>query len=176
MSEQIQIGVKVNKDLKNEVDDILRGLGIKPTTAITGLYNYILQHRELPFVINIQVNKPSTLVSNLFMDFTLLKKSLGEFYVKIEAQKHVFENELMLLKNVIREFSTNFRQIEKALYQFSNEYPVDWKKVFNGAKRAFYVLEAYLKFDPFLGYHLEDEGVIKLSMALKMIQDAEKNA
>ena len=173
MSEQIQIGVKVDKNLKDEVDEILRGLGIKPTTAIAGLYTYISQHKELPFVINTQADKPSTLISNLLMDYALLKRLLSELYLKVEADKQVTESEVKLLKNAIHEFNTNFRQIEKALYLLNHTHPIDWKRAYNGAKRAFYVLEAYLSLDLHRGYQMKEEEVIKLALALKMIQEAE---
>ena len=173
MSEQIQIGVKVDKNLKDEVDGILRSLGIKPTAAIAGLYTYISQHKELPFVINIQADKPSALISNLLMDYSLLKRLLSEFYVKIESEKPVTGSELKLLKNAIHEFNTNFRQIEKALFLLNQTQLVDWKKAYNGAKRAFYVLEAYLNVDLHRGYQLKEEEIIKLALALKMIQEAE---
>lgn len=175
MGEQTQIGVKVDKELKDEVDAILRGLGIKPTAAINGLYQYILRHRELPFIINMQVNRISTLSSHLFMDFTLLKTTLEAFYRKVEERKPIKDSELDFLKNVIREFNANFRQVEKVLYQRDDGCHVDWKRVFNGAKRAFYVIEAELKYTNGQGYYLEYGGIIKLSLALKMIIDAESN-
>ncbi|AYO39798.1 type II toxin-antitoxin system RelB/DinJ family antitoxin [Serratia sp. P2ACOL2] len=176
MGEQAQIGVKVDKNLKDEVDEILRSLGIKPTTAINGLYHYILQHRELPFIINTHVNKPSNLLSNLFMDYLLLKNTLCDFYMKIEQAEQITENNLDLLKHVVREFIANFRQIENSLYPLNGENIIDWKKAFNGAKRAFYVLETHVRFETCQGHYLEDSGIIKLSLALKMIAEAETNA
>ncbi|CAI2474629.1 addiction module antitoxin, RelB/DinJ family [Serratia proteamaculans] len=173
MGEQTQIGVKVDKNLKDGVDQILRNLGIKPTTAITGLYHYILQHKELPFISNTQVNKPSTLLSNLFMDYLLLKNTLHDFYRKTERAEQITENGLSLLKYVILEFIANFRQIEKSLFSSNYEDSIDWKKVFNGSKRAFYIIETHLMFEASKGYFLDEIGIIKLSLELKMLTDAE---
>jgi addiction module RelB/DinJ family antitoxin len=173
MGEQAQIGVKVDKDLKDEVDEILRSLDVKPTAAINGLYHYIVQHRELPFIISTQVNKPSNLHSNLFMDYLLLKRTMQEFYQNREHEEPLTEKNLELLKYVVREFIANFRQIENALYPLNDEKVIDWKKAFNGAKRAFYVLETHVRFETYQGHYLEDSGIIKLSLALKMIIDAE---
>ncbi|VTR51707.1 addiction module antitoxin, RelB/DinJ family [Serratia fonticola] len=77
MNEQAQIGIKLDKALKEDVDIILRGLGIKPTMAITGLYQYILRHGALPFIIHTQVHTPQTLFGHLFMDYSVLKRTLG---------------------------------------------------------------------------------------------------
>lgn len=173
MGDQAQIGVKVDKNLKDKVDEILRSLGIKPTTAINGLYHYILQHRELPFIINTQVNKPSRLLSNLFMDYLLLKNTLWDFYRTIERAEPLTENSLTLLKHVLLEFIANFRQIESALFPLNSEVRIDWKKVFGGAKRAFYLIETHIKFEDCQGHYFEESGIIKLSLALKMITDAE---
>ncbi|CAI1947266.1 hypothetical protein [Serratia quinivorans] len=173
MSEPTQIGVKVDKALKEEVDDILRGLGIKPTTAIVGLYHYIVQHRELPFIMQTQVNKPSTLQRHLYMDFTLLKRRLQAFYVTRERGGALQDEELTLLTNVLREFITNFRQTEKALAPEAHAFLVDWTKAFNGTKRALYVLEAYLPPENLEGDRLDESGMIKLALALKMLHDAE---
>lgn len=174
MSEPAQIGVKVDKALKDEVDAILRGLGIKPTTAIVGLYYYIVQHRELPFIIHTQVNKPSSLQRHLYMDFTLLKRLMQAFYVTRERGGTLQDGELTLLTNVLREFITNFRQTEKALEPGDNVFHVDWTKAFNGAKRALYVLDAYFQPDNPQGDTLDESRMLKLALALKMLHDAEK--
>lgn len=173
MGEQSQIGVKVDKGLKDKVDEILRSLGVKPTTAINGLYHYILQHRELPFTINTQVNKPSKLLSNLFMDYLLLKNTFWDFYRKIERAEPLTEKSLALLKHVLLEFIANYRQIENALFPLNSENCLDWKKVFSGAKRAFYIIETHIKFEDCQGHYFDESGIIKLSLALKMITDAE---
>ncbi|MEG9795511.1 hypothetical protein V6X42_23850 [Serratia marcescens] len=173
MSEPTQIGVKVDKALKDEVDAILRGLGIKPTTAIVGLYHYIAQHQALPFIIHTQVNKPSTLQRHLYRDFTLLKRLLQAFYVSREHGEPINNGELACLTNELREFITNFRQTEKALDPTENTFLVDWKKAFNGTKRALYVLEAYLPSGHAPGNTQEESEMIKLGLALKMLHDAE---
>ncbi|MGK9009918.1 hypothetical protein ACRS9C_11445 [Serratia marcescens] len=173
MSEQVQIGVKVEKTLKDGADAILRCMGIKPTTAIAALYHYIVQHRELPFIIKTHVTRSNTLLFNLFMDYTLLTTSLDTFYFKLEKRTPILDNEVASLKHILREFSTNYRQLEKPLGLLSDDFPVDWKRAFNGARRAFYVLEAYLQSDEQRGYYLEDSELLKLSMALKMLREAE---
>lgn len=154
----------------------MRGLGIKPTAAINGLYRYILQHRELPFIINTQVHKPSTLLSNLFMDYSLLKNTLGSFYQKVALGTPVSENERARLTNVMHEFTTNVRQIERMLSAENAVHNIDWKAAFNGTRRAFYVLEACLQRDGSGRYYLEEEGIIKLSLAFKMLCEAHAEA
>ncbi|CAI1955860.1 type II toxin-antitoxin system RelB/DinJ family antitoxin [Serratia quinivorans] len=173
MSEPTQIGVKVDKALKDEVDVILRGLGIKPTTAIVGLYHYIAQHQALPFIIHTQVNKPSTLQHHLYRDFTLLKRLLQAFYASREHGEPNNDRELACLTNVLHEFITNFRHTEKALVPEAHAFLVDWTKAFNGTKRALYVLEAYLSPENPEGDRLDESGMIKLALALKMLHDAE---
>ncbi|MGU9760862.1 type II toxin-antitoxin system RelB/DinJ family antitoxin (plasmid) [Serratia marcescens] len=172
MGEQTQIGVKLDKALKDEVDTILRGLGVKPTTAINGLYRYILQHRELPFTINTQVYKPSALLNNLSMDYSMMRRALSNVYQNLALGAPVSANEKAQLTNVIHEFTTNVRQFERILSAENAEHNINWKSAFNGARRAFYVLEAYLQHDGNGRYYLEEEGIIKLSLALKMLREA----
>ena len=104
----------------------------------------------------------------------MLRRLLSELYTRVEAEKPITESELTLLKKAIHEFTINFRQTEKALAPQSHTHRVDWKKAYNGAKRAFYVLEAYLSIDNHRDYRLKEEEVLKLALALKMLQEAER--
>ncbi|MEX3099206.1 hypothetical protein AB4M09_25885, partial [Serratia ureilytica] len=87
MTEQIQIGVKVVKSLKDEVDVILRGLDIKSTTAINGLYQYISQHGEHPFVISTSVKTPKDIAGGMFKNLFCLQSKLSLFLDKEQIEQ-----------------------------------------------------------------------------------------
>lgn len=104
MTEQIQIGVKVEKSLKDEVDVILRGLDIKPTTAINGLYQYISQHGELPFVISTSVKTPKDIAGGLFKSLFSLQSTLSVFLDKVQMKRCVSREEVLIVLDILRDF------------------------------------------------------------------------
>lgn len=53
MSKAVQINIRTNSDLKSEVEDILKKLGLNHSQAVNIFYNQILLNRGLPFEVKL---------------------------------------------------------------------------------------------------------------------------
>ena len=60
MSKDSTLSLRIDSELKNEVENILKQLGIPMTTAKTMYYNQIKMNNGLPFTPKI-INKPKTI-------------------------------------------------------------------------------------------------------------------
>ena len=60
MSKDSTLSLRIDSELKNEVETILKQLGIPMTTAITMYFNQIKMYNGLPFTPKI-INKPKTI-------------------------------------------------------------------------------------------------------------------
>ena len=79
MSKDSTLSLRIDSDLKNEVETILKQLGIPMTTAITMYFNQIKMYNGLPFTPKI-INKPRSIYDytneELVNEF---EKSIDEF-------------------------------------------------------------------------------------------------
>lgn len=60
MSKDSTLSLRIDSELKSEVEDILKQLGIPMTTAITMYFNQIKMYNGLPFTPKI-INKPKSI-------------------------------------------------------------------------------------------------------------------
>ena len=60
MSKDSRLSLRIDSELKSEVEDILKQLGIPMTTAITMYFNQIKMYNGLPFTPKI-INKPKSI-------------------------------------------------------------------------------------------------------------------
>lgn len=60
MSKDSTLSLRIDSELKNEVETILKQLGIPMTTAITMYFNQIKMNNGLPFTPKI-INKPKSI-------------------------------------------------------------------------------------------------------------------
>ncbi len=56
------VSVRVEADIKNEAEDILRRLGIPPSVVINALYRQIIYQRGIPFSLTVP-EEPETIDS-----------------------------------------------------------------------------------------------------------------
>lgn len=79
MSRDSTLSLRIDSELKNEVETILKQLGIPMTTAITMYFNQIKMYNGLPFTPKI-INKPRSIYDytneELVNEF---EKSIDEF-------------------------------------------------------------------------------------------------
>ena len=79
MSKDSTLSLRIDSELKNEVETILNQLGIPMTTAITMYFNQIKMYNGLPFTPKI-INKPRSIYDytneELVNEF---EKSIDEF-------------------------------------------------------------------------------------------------
>lgn len=79
MSKDSTLSLRIDSELKNEVETILKQLGIPMTTAITMYFNQIKMNNGLPFTPKI-INKPRSIYDytneELVNEF---EKSIDEF-------------------------------------------------------------------------------------------------
>lgn len=79
MSKDSTLSLRIDSELKNEVETILKQLGIPMTTAITMYFNQIKMYNGLPFTPKI-INKPRSIYDytneELVNEF---EKSIDEF-------------------------------------------------------------------------------------------------
>ncbi|CAI1049854.1 hypothetical protein [Serratia ficaria] len=163
MTEQIQIGVKVEKSLKDEVDVILRGLDIKPTTAINGLYQYILQHRELPFIISTSVKTPKDIAGELFKSIFSLRSTLSVFLDKINLKQGIRRGEALIVRDIIHDFIISFRQGGQYLNASQFEHSVVWHDAVLAAEGAYDILLKNAEYNENDIMQLDEKSVCRLS-------------
>ncbi len=58
-TEKKKIQVNIERDLANEVDDVLESLGINPTVIITALYKRVAVKGEMPFALSLTEKEKS---------------------------------------------------------------------------------------------------------------------
>jgi antitoxin component of RelBE/YafQ-DinJ toxin-antitoxin module len=172
MTEQIQIGVKVEKSLKDDVDVILRGLDIKPTTAINGLYQYILQHRELPFVISTSVKTPKDIAGELFKSIFSLRSTLSVFLDKINLKQGVRRGEVLIVRDIVHDFILSFRQGSQYINSSQFEHHVIWGDAVQAAEGAYDILLRNTTFTEDDMMQLDDKHIRLLSDLLLLLYGA----
>ncbi len=62
---KVQVKYTIDKDVKKEVDEILKELGITPSTLINVLYHMIVINNGIPFKIAVPESMDLENVSNL---------------------------------------------------------------------------------------------------------------
>ncbi len=56
------INARIDDDIKNQADEVLKLLNISQTQAIAAFYQYIAEQKKMPFVITTMVKTPSDLL------------------------------------------------------------------------------------------------------------------
>lgn len=166
MTEQIQIGVKVEKSLKDEVDVILRGLDIKPTTAINGLYQYISQHGELPFVISTSVKTPKDIAGGLFKNLFSLQSTLSVFLDKVQMKRCVSREDVLIVLDILRDFIVGFRQSAQYLGASPFGRRVVWKDAVCAVESIHEILDNNVKYSEDGIMNLDEKYLSSLSALL----------
>ncbi|CAI0815927.1 addiction module antitoxin, RelB/DinJ family [Serratia marcescens] len=169
MTEQIQIGVKVEKSLKDEVDVILRGLDIKPTTAINGLYQYISQHGELPFVISTSVKTPKDIAGGLFKNLFSLQNTLRVFFDKVQLKQSISRGEVLIILDILHDFVVGFRQNAQYLGISPFGQRVVWKDAVGAVEGIHEILENNVKYSEEGVMYLDDFYLSSLSGLLSSL-------
>lgn len=96
MSKDSTLSLRIDSELKNEVETILKQLGIPMTTAITMYFNQIKMNNGLPFTPKI-INKPKTIHDYTEEELANeLEKTIDEIkdgkYVTIEEMEQELKN------------------------------------------------------------------------------------
>ncbi|MCP1106589.1 hypothetical protein M6G53_14480 [Serratia nevei] len=169
MTEQIQIGVKVDKSLKDEVDVILRGLDIKPTTAINGLYQYISQHGELPFVISTSVKTPKDIAGGVFKSLFSLQSTLRVFFDKVQSKQRISREEILIVLDILRDFIIGFRQSAQYLGVSPFGRRVVWKNAVCAVEGIHEILDNDVRFSEEGIMYLDANSLSSLSELLNTL-------
>lgn len=148
MGKPIQIGVKVDSDLKERVDLILKDkLNISATDAISGLYEYINHYEKLPFIIERKVISKSEIREHLL---NYLKRAQ---FGASQLNQHILLNSLseinaQQLTNAIRDYLKLFYDISDSssrLYNDSNDQRfLLWLEINHGFSKVLKLMEGLI--------------------------------
>jgi len=82
MANTAAVYARIEPELKNEVEDILSQLGVRPSAVVQMLYSQIKLTRSIPFEIKLPVRKPLS-VDELSLE--QLSAELGKGFDSIQA-------------------------------------------------------------------------------------------
>ena len=87
----VQMNVKIDKDLKNTVEDICKQLGITSTDAVRIFFNKMKSFNGLPFNLRLTDNKDSEYKQEVIDGILEDEKHIDEF-LRYNSTKELFDS------------------------------------------------------------------------------------
>lgn len=101
MANTATVYARIDPELKNDVDDILKALGMTPSSLIQMLYSEIRLTKKVPLSLSIPNNKPLSVASMSKEEFDKeLQKGIDDMKSgnvhSLEEVDHILNEELMI--------------------------------------------------------------------------------
>lgn len=83
------INVRIEEELKQKADEVMKAAGTTPTAAITLLYQYIAEHGKLPFTVKTSLSTPNDTTLAILREMNGLHHYCWTTLdARLEAKKH----------------------------------------------------------------------------------------